>query len=388
MTAAPKILYLAHDLTDAAVHRRVMMLKDGGADVTVAGFTRSDNGDQPVAGIAPVSMGRTYNGCFAQRIAAVLRAVLQPPKNLNGLAPDIIIARNLEMLAVGVRLRAMSEPAPALVYESLDIHRLLLGKGIAARILRRLEGWLSRRAGLLVTSSPSFVSEYFNPVSDVRLPVALVENKIYDAQGTLSAAPTQRPAGLPWRIGWFGVIRCRKSLAILAGLVRDSEGAVEVVIRGRPALDQIPDFHQIVDTTPGMSFGGPYQYPADLAEMYGSVHFTWAIDMYEEGLNSSWLLPNRLYEGGMFDAVPIARADVATGAYLRSLGVGVMLPASIMPVLTEFFETLTAERYQALGQAARNVPRRQWRHTREDCRQLVAQLHALNQNDKEHRRYA
>lgn len=388
MTAPLAILYLAHDLSDPAIHRRVQMLKDGGAAVTVAGFHRTDSPINDISGCPVLPLGRTYNGRFIQRIGAVLRTLLRPSAGIPALAPDVIIARNLEMLAIGVRARSAAPRAPVLVYESLDIHRLLLGRGITARGLRELEGWLSRRASLLVTSSPSFVTQYFTPVSRVRLPVTVCENKIYDAGGALTAAAPARGEGPPWRIGWFGIIRCRKSLALLSSLVRESGGAIEVVIRGRPALDQIPEFHDIVAATPGMRFEGPYSYPADLAAIYGCVHFSWAIDMYEEGLNSSWLLPNRLYEGGMFDAVPIAIEDVATGAYLSQLGLGVTLARPLGTALEKFFARLTPDRYRALSETARNIPRGQWRHTRGDGLRLVSDLRALSQNPVEARKYA
>ena len=35
------VLYLVHDLFDPAVRRRVMMLRAGGAKVTLAGFRRA-----------------------------------------------------------------------------------------------------------------------------------------------------------------------------------------------------------------------------------------------------------------------------------------------------------------------------------------------------------
>ncbi len=388
MTAPLTVLYLAHDLSDPAIHRRVQMLKDGGAAVTVAGFRRSDIPLQDVAGCSVIALGRTYNGRFIQRISAVLRTLLRPSAGLPAVAPDVIIARNLEMLAIGVRARAAVAPLSVLVYESLDIHRLLLGDGIVARGLRRLEGWLSARAALLVTSSPSFVSEYFTPISRVRLPVMVFENKIYDAGGALAAAAAPRLAGPPWRIGWFGIIRCRRSLALLSSLVRETAGMIEVVIRGRPALDQIPEFHDVIAATPGMRFEGAYTYPGDLATMYGGVHFSWTIDMYEEGLNSAWLLPNRLYEGGMFNAVPIAITDVATGAYLRRLDLGVTLPQPLGPALAKFFAGLTPEQYGALLETAQNIPRAQWRHTQGDGLRLVSDLRAIRQNTMENKKYA
>ncbi|MES2146149.1 MAG: glycosyl transferase family 1, partial [Pseudomonadota bacterium] len=52
------ILYLAHDLDDSAIWRRVVMLKNGGAEVTPAGFRR---GTGPLPGPALV-LGATGNG--------------------------------------------------------------------------------------------------------------------------------------------------------------------------------------------------------------------------------------------------------------------------------------------------------------------------------------
>ena len=102
-------------------------------------------------------------------------------------------------------------------------------------------------------------------------------------------------------------------------------GSVEIVIRGRVATSVLPDFDAVVAATPGLSFGGPYDRARDLPALYGDVHFAWAIDFFEAGSNSDWLLPNRLYEAGLFGAVPIACRDVATGAWLAERGLGVLL---------------------------------------------------------------
>jgi succinoglycan biosynthesis protein ExoL len=176
-----KILLLAHDLSDAAVHRRAVMLRMGGASVMVAGFRRTPEPTESVAGCPSVDWGRTYNERFFQRIFSIMRqtAFLGWHRALFADA-DVIIARNLEMLALGVRGRSLCRPAPVLVYECLDIHRLLLRRDFIGAALRWLEGWLSRRASALITSSPAFVSGYFNTLSQVRLPVRVVENKMLD----------------------------------------------------------------------------------------------------------------------------------------------------------------------------------------------------------------
>jgi succinoglycan biosynthesis protein ExoL len=371
-TDAVRILYLAHDLSDAAVHKRVAMLRDGGAVVTVAGFRRAEAPVREIAGAPAINLGLTRNGAFLHRVLAVLRETLFLRRDMFEDA-DIVIARNLEMLALGVRGKTHGQ---RLVYESLDIHRLLLNNGPVGKCLRWLEGRLSRRACALLTSSPAFVRAYFEPLSSVRLPVRLVENKVYAPDLDIPASSPRAP-GPPWRIGWFGAIRCKKSLHMLQKLVRNSGGKIEVVIRGRPALDQIPDFHETVAATAGMTFGGAYKNPDDLPALYRGVHFTWAIDMFEEGLNSSWLLPNRVYEGGLFDAVPIALESVETGRFLEGLGLGIRLKTPVFEPLKGFFEGLTIKDYQSFEKSAMEKSRHFWRYEKKDCVALVEYLTEL-----------
>jgi hypothetical protein len=373
-----KILYLVHDLSDSTVHKRAVMLRDGGASVAVAGFRRTAEPIDTVAGCETFNMGRTYNGGFAQRIFSILRQIVFLRRNRTIFEnADIIIARNLEMLAIAVRGRSLCARPPVLVYESLDIHRLLLNRGLAGKVLRALEGWLTKRASSLITSSPAFVHSYFETLSQVRLPVMLIENKVYNPAMEQQPARIRRMSGPPWRIGWFGIIRCRKSLQLLSDLVRESNGSVEVVIRGRPAIDQIPDFHKITSQTPLLRFSGPYQNPEDLAAIYGDVHFSWAIDMYEEGLNSSWLLPNRLYEGGLFNTVPMAAQSVETGRFLDRLGLGVTLDEPLDACLHDFFRNLSPSRYASLEKSATEIPRANWYYTKQDCVSFVTFLSSL-----------
>lgn len=200
-----KILLLVHDLSDAAVHRRAVMLRAGGASVTVAGFRRTAKPVAEVAGCSAVDLGRTYNERFAQRILAIVReAALIGRLRAVFTDADIIVARNLEMLALAVQGHSLCRLAPVVVYECLDIHRLLLRRDFIGAALRRLEGWFSWRASALFTSSPAFVSGYFKALSEVRLPVRQVENKMADLGGgtAISRYVGGRSPGPPWVIGW------------------------------------------------------------------------------------------------------------------------------------------------------------------------------------------
>lgn len=367
------ILYLTHDLADPTTAKRVSMLMAGGASVHIAGFSRTAP-PSDIARCAVADLGRTYNGRFLQRISAVLRNVFFI-KNHTALfmAADVIVARNLETLAIAVRGRALSTHKPPIVYEVLDIHRLLLRTDMLGKLLRTLEGWLAKRASLIITSSPAFIREYFEKRTTLKLPFLLLENKVFNTDNAVAVYP--RPAGQPWRIGWFGAIRCRKSLDILSTVARQHKGLVEIIIRGRPAYDQFDDFDGQVKAA-GIVFGGAYT-PADLAHLYGEIHFSWAIDMFEEGLNSAWLLPNRIYEGGLYGAVPITAQGVETSAFTKALGIGYALDEPKGEHLVAFLKNLTPQTYNAMAQAITHIGHDTWRVNEADCIQLVERLAQL-----------
>ncbi|MER8522614.1 glycosyl transferase family 1 [Mesorhizobium sp. M0644] len=374
------VLYLVHDVSDPAVRRRIIMLKAGGAQVTLAGFRRTASAVADVEGLQPIDLGPTRDGRFAQRLAAIMKAVVSTGSKLGSMPrPDLIIARNLEMLALARRARSAFQATVPIVYECLDIHRLLLRDDPLGWAMRGAERFLARDVKLLVTSSPAFIANYFKPFGQIAAPVELLENKYFEpAAASLDdrAAP-ENPVAPPWRIGWFGALRCRRSLELLAEFSRRLDGRFEIVLRGRPALSEFPDFHGFVESEPWLSFGGPYRNPEDMAAIYREVHFSWAIDFFEQGLNSEWLLPNRLYEGCRFGAVPISMGATETGRFLDRQGIGVLLPEATPEALEAAVGTMEQHRFETLrGRVLARNPRT-WSYDRADCRALVEKLRGL-----------
>jgi succinoglycan biosynthesis protein ExoL len=371
-----KLAYFVHDLTDPAVTRRVRMLKAAGAEPVVLGFRRSETAPAHVAGAPAIDLGRTYDARLGHRAKATAMAALDAGRWRDLLAgSQVVMARTLEMLAVADAARRRCDLSARLVYECLDIHRLMLSHGAKGRALRTVERALMRRASLLVVSSPAFLDAYFEPMQGVgrTLPIdtLLVENKVLELGAVLDTRPPRARAGPPWRIGWMGAIRCRKSLDILTRLAFRRPDLVEVAIHGRPAYTEFDDFDAQVAALPNVTFGGAYT-AADLPRLYGDVHFSWAIDYMEEGQNSSWLLPNRVYESGRYGAVPLALEDVQTGRFLADRGFGVRFKAPAE--LEGFLEALTAERHAQLRAELNAVPVEAFVADERDCRSLLDAL--------------
>lgn len=374
------VLYLVHDVSDPAVRRRVKMLKAGGARITLAGFRRTTSPVSEIEGVEPVDLGATRDGRFAQRLGAVARAAVSIGAKLAAMPkPDLIIARNLEMLALARRANGALGADVPIVYECLDIHRLVLRNDFVGRTLRGAERHLARDVKLLVTSSPAFIANYFEPFGQIAAPVELIENKYFDTAPAATEARFEddSPTTPPWRIGWFGALRCRRSLELLAAFTRRQAGRFEIVLRGRPALSEFPDFHGFIDNEPWLSFRGPYRNPEDMASIYREVHFSWAIDFFEAGQNSEWLLPNRLYEGCRFGAVPISMAETETGRFLKAQDIGVLLSEATPEAIEAMLGRMDQERFRGLKSRVQGRNPRTWSYDRSDCQAFVDKLRGL-----------
>ncbi|MEM1428900.1 MAG: glycosyltransferase [Pseudomonadota bacterium] len=370
-----RVLYLAPDLDDAAVWRRAEMLRCGGAVVDIAGFRR---GTGALPGAALV-FGRTRNGRMMARALSVLQRRLAPHSDLARLPrPNAILARNLEMLALAVplrrRLRRRGAGRLPLTYEVLDIHRLMVGDTRIARTLRGVERRLCRDVDHLIVSSPAFLSAHFDAHGQCSAPPLLVENKVLTGADSAPGWRVPRNASGRLRIGWNGVLRCRASLDLLDRLTRAAPGRYEVHLRGRPAVDAVPDFHPIVDANPDLIFGGRYDYPDDLPSIYGAVDLAWLVDRYDAGANSDWLLPNRLYESGLAGVPPIALAGTETARRLEALGTGLVLPDAEPETLIGTLGALTPGRVEALAATHRSIPTGTWRTGAAEARALVRRI--------------
>ena len=368
-----RVAYFVHDVHDPAVARRVAQLRDGGGEVRLFGFRRRDEALSDVCGAPVLDLGRTYDGGFARRAAAIIRKTLLPRPLLRELASaHVIIARSFELLFLASILRKRLNRAVPIVYECVDIHRFMLSAKPAGVLLQAIERRLLKKISLLVITSPAFRDVYFAVRQGFNGPALLLENK---TRPLTRAAPAQASTP-PWRIGWYGNLRCRKSLSLLSTLATNLEGRLQVVLAGRPALTEVPDFYEQVNANPHLDFHGPYD-PEDLAKLYELAQFSWCIDYFEAGGNSEWLLPNRLYEGCAYGAVPIGLERVETGRWMKRQGVGVRLGADEETDLSTFFTTLTAERFRTLKREVDALPTSAVVQNKQDASDLISELRSL-----------
>lgn len=333
------VAYFAHDWGDAAVKRRVAGFQRDGLDVAGFAMHRTDC-VQPDWVVA--DLGQTFDNRYLHRALSIplgsRRAHVSALKRA-----DLIVARNLDMLLVALGARRRARLRTPVVYECLDIHRLLAREGIFGTMFRQIERRALRQCVGTWVSSPAFLSEYFADFHPDLQGARLLENRLQEPPGPRPSRNSLQDRSDKLRIGWFGNLRCARSLSLLCQLAKFYGDAIDIVLRGYPADAEIPDFHQIVAAQPGMTFGGRYHWPDELAPIYENVDVVWAGDFMDAGKNSDWLLPNRLYEGGWYSCPPIAPASSQTGKWISDHGCGFVLDEPLEKSLPALIAKLIAD---------------------------------------------
>ena len=296
-----RVAYFGYDSSDATTRTRVRTFKANNYEVD--GFMNKRL-DGPEPEWNNVELCETDNGAYLDRILSVFKGAFRAAKHKQTLAKsDLILARNLDMLATAFLTKRLTNLKTPVVYECLDIHRLLCRQDVLGWLARKIEGALLKRCRGVLVSSPAFVEQHFERhyAGDYR--AFLIENRLPETFANQVERPkpmgAQLPVGSgPLRLGWVGILRCQRTLDLMVHVARALGDKIDVQIFGKPDLWNVPKFHETIEPIENITFHGAYRAPEDLPEIYGGLDLVWSGDFMEAGLNSTWLLPNRIYEGG------------------------------------------------------------------------------------------
>lgn len=375
------IAFFGHDANESTVIKRSAAFQANGARVIGFMFRRERNGAAAQPTWENVDLGVTRDMNYLRRLPKLLAGIAKCVTQRGRLRQcDIIYARNIDMLLVAQAAKWLSGSEAIVVYEALDVRRIFLDRGWLSGLFRWAERRLLAASDLLVVSSTDFVTRYFEPVQGYRGPWRLLENKVAPQQipaGQLASRRTP-PAGPPWVIGIFGVLRCWRSLEMLRRTAEALPDRVVVHIRGRPSEEDIPleALEALAASHPNIHYFGPYRSPQDLAEIYGELHFTWAADYQDAGINSDWCLTNRLYEGSLYGSVALAGRGTATARMIERKGLGWTLPEPLETTLPAFLAELDLADYDRARARVAAAPRALF-VDESDTRELLASLDQL-----------
>ncbi|MEJ0023481.1 MAG: glycosyltransferase [Alphaproteobacteria bacterium] len=337
-------------LSSSPAHRKTITRVDGlralGAAVVVAGYERENFVDSAAVTYEYVSLGFAKNRDFTGRIAAspaYLKRALDAARQLP--ACDVIWANSLDMLVLGLAVRARLKTKPKIVYDVADLSpRQLSNKPIGA-LVRNAERFLCRNVDALILTSPWFYWAYYVNIVPAKTQVMLLENKI-SPPAPIPAPSTPAP---PWRIVWHGLLRCYQSMAIAQALCKALPGTIDFHAWGYTDDERIASFYEADERLPNFHYHGAYS-DTNIAPVFEGAHFLFAFDL-DDGANSRLLLPNRLYHSAARMLPMVAAREAAVGRTAEALKLGTAFAAPYAQDMIAFFATLTMEKYQAMREA-------------------------------------
>ncbi|MDE1145956.1 MAG: hypothetical protein PW843_04945 [Azospirillaceae bacterium] len=366
------LIFLTQDITDVSTIKRVREFLDNGLPVLVLGFER----ERYNSGYRPpwrhVLLGRTVDGKYihrAQALLGALKVIFRERRRLTD--ATVLYARNIDQLLLALVMRLFISRRAELVYEVLDIQPMFVAHGLRSIMLRLVEKLCLTQVKLLVLSSPGFHRHYFAPLQKFRGPWLLVENKmprpglperpqaasvVASAAAPMPQAASEATPERPWVIGYFGLIRGEQTVDLMRRLAQRLPDRLQIKFRGVLTTVDEKNFFKTLEACPNIVYGGRYDHPTELAEMYAGVDFAWALDLENTEHNSRWLLPNRFYEAGYFGVPCLSVEGFEVDRLVRRHDVGWGFQPPLEDSMVNFFRNLTRDEYDAKRRRLLSLP--------------------------------
>lgn len=360
LPAGLRVVYLGPDITDSATFRRCEAWHRLGVVVRSFTFERAAGTVDRATDWSHTPLGPMPYGLGPGRLKALARAFRTLDRNRDAFAADIVWARNLDL---GLFALARRRAGTKLVYEVLDIHPALTRGDVVGAIFRWLERRLLARVDLVVVSSPAFAEAYFRTRTPYRGPTFLLENKVcikldHFSEEVLAAVRHGPSDTGVLRIGVVGRLRCGRSLELLGAALDRCLRPLQIHVFGYPETHVEEAFAALRARGDAVVWHGRFAYPDDLPEVYGQLDLAWDVVFDElQPLNGRWLLPNRIYEGGLFAVPAIALAGTETGRWIDEVGGGWLLPEGNPDELVTLLDGLDRTALDRVRQHLTTVPR-------------------------------
>lgn len=337
-----KVLYFGFDAAHTSVRRRMRQI-DEVTQLVGLTFRRTRYNSDYVPEWDNIDLGLLKDGHYAERMLVMMGAFRKIVANKARLQDaDLVIARNLDLLALAQLARSVGVFKAPIVYDVFDVRSVLLKQSSQAWAMRLAERRMLARCALLVVSSPGFLEDYFRPYLGYSGPSLFLENKV-----DLDILPDDPEIRAAWRdadrarrgpkdnsfvLGWVGALRCARSAEMLCEVARALPW-LSIRISGKATYCSAERFVAQFEGLPNIHYTGEYWFPTGLYDVYRDIDLNWDFDLSKHGVSGQWLLPNRLYEGGYFGVPHLAESGSQTGAYVEQTGIGWTTPAETLAII-------------------------------------------------------
>lgn len=303
-------------------HRKVAkMLANEGIVVKLLGFTRNNFPPGVMDNIENEVLGYVNHGGYFKRIASGLRSILKIRDKAKGY--DVVYCFTLDGLIIAYL--ALSFKKIKWVYQVQDIRPIFFSRTIKRKIAFYLEKWMLNNVSILVVSSLNYYTDYFKKIYNFdKNKLLVIENKLskdLDLTGIQKKLFNNENVS----IGYFGVMRCKRSWEILFSLTSKYYNKFNLYLRGKPVA--IPDLINKINNYANIKYEGLYRSPDDLNELYSNIDLVWACYPYSEKNCGNWRMARtiRYYEALAFGKPVIVQKGTPQEKDVLKFNIGIVI---------------------------------------------------------------
>lgn len=331
--------------------KRINAIRNHGAEVKGYYFEREYFDGKPLE-FENECIGRFSHGQYFKRLLILVFVGFKLRRKIPE-DSQVMYCFDLSMVFLGLLCKKKHQ---LIVYEVADIRPLMSGKKIRSKFARWFERYLLQFVSHVVVTSPKFITGYFGSIQGIKREnfFSVLENKL-PTDLSLPVKPMFMSNKI--RIGYFGLLRCEKTLLILGQLLKEYPGQFEIKVYGRFTVD-----HEKIDeflALPDVGYFGEYVWPTDLPSMYSSVDIVWACYPYDSITpgNWQWAMTNRYYESCYFSKPMIVMDDSGDNNQVIRYKIGLSYDLSSASITQQIAKDLTQEKIASITANYRNLPK-------------------------------
>ena len=347
-----RVLFLQSNVDDAHQMKVIKLMAGAGCVVTRCGFVR-DSYYRATRGRAGVRvLGTLRNRSFVSRLPLLLRSI--PEVRRLSSRCDALFCFGADMQVLG--MAAAYGKGLRIFREIADLPEVLIQAGCRGKLAREIERFcLGRLDGLLVTSD-KFLDKYIRPLVGESLSRCFViENKL-DPGMVGDRCPAPRfSEDCVITIGYFGLLRCVRSMDVLVRIAESCPERFRVTIRGYNAIGY--PLKHYCSKLRNFEYGGEYESPHELAMIYRQCDIVWSCYPYvSNGVNARLAQTNRYYESVYFRRPQICQTGTVDGSKVERYGIGVNVDLSDLSRAAGEVVALTSERLNRMVGRIEQLP--------------------------------
>lgn len=290
-TKNSKIIFVMQTVGHPRDSKRIKMLLDVGFSVEAIGFSRNSHvGRIPDCKVDVI--GKISDGNYLRRILVLLASLSKLQRRLR--ESKITYVSGFDMLFLTLLVKVLYKLPLSIVYEIGDIRNIQTKSSIFGRVTRWLDKLMIRQVDLTVATSIGYIKGYYIQWVGEKLRYYIIENKLeskYKVQKKIYPAVKKTKI----KIGYFGVLRCIRSIEILCMLAKSQQENFEIIIAG---VFQDENCKRLISGITNINYIGAYKSPNDLDTLYSHVDIVWACYPFpaDDDENWKWARTNRFYE--------------------------------------------------------------------------------------------